>query len=130
MFPIIGMKMFPKVFARVACWQSSSFNVSNSSETAFSRVNTCTTFCPLIISSMYPLMSPKDFCWRTNERADAPPIFLVRYSMRTTIRRTSTVSGMLMEIIAKNTATIVIIEDTICGTLCDIICRRVSVSLV
>ena len=37
---------------------------------------------------------------------------------------------MLMEIIAKNTAVIVIIDENICGTLWDIIWRRVSVSFV
>ncbi len=51
-FPMMGMRMLAKVFARVPASQRASFSRSNSSFTADSWLKTCTTFCPSIISSI------------------------------------------------------------------------------
>ena len=58
-----------------------SFNLSNSSSDLRSWLKTLTTLCPFILSSINPVTSANDFCWRIKYFPLFPPIAFVTVIM-------------------------------------------------
>ena len=58
--------MPPRNWARICFSRRSLFNISNSSSAISSWQKTFTTFCPVMVSSMYPFKAPRADCWPLN----------------------------------------------------------------
>ena len=86
-FPIL-FKIGPSVLAYLLALSdtsnSSSFKASKSALLSSSWQKTFTTFCPFIISSIYPSTLPIDSCWRIKYFAELPPTFLMTRSIMIT----------------------------------------------
>ena len=89
-FIIMGIRMLANLFAWYALFLSSSFFSSKPSLASCSWQNTFITFWPFIISSMYPLSSPRDCCCLMKNLAEFPAISFDTLSIST--RNTATKS--------------------------------------
>ena len=78
---ITGPMIPPKNWARIWLCLRSWFSMPNSSLAVSSWQNTLTTFCPVMVSSIYPFTAPRDVCWAVKyfwlHPATAPPAFII-----------------------------------------------------
>ena len=80
-FPSAGIRMLPMVFAFSLSLKSCSLSSLKPSLLSSSWQNTLMTFCPLIISSMYPSSFASAFCCFIIYTALCPPSFFVTLLM-------------------------------------------------
>ena len=122
--------MLAYLLALYALSKSLSLSSLNFSFPSSSWQNTFTTFCPAIISSIYPFTAPRSLCCATKYFPLSPDTFFVRIIITATITKATPVSGRLMETMLITIPTIIIMLLRNCGMLWLIICLKVSTSLV
>ena len=132
-FPILpttGPMIFAYLLAFAALSNRDSFNLSNSSSDLRSWLKTLTTLCPFILSSINPVTSANDFCWRIKYFPLFPPIAFVTVIMIPITTTARIVKIGLNTNIEINVTMIVKNDINAWGIAWLIICLNVSVSFV
>ncbi len=126
----IGMRMLANLFASVLALHSLSLTFSKSAIDCCSWVNTLMTLLPSIISSMKPFTSPSVICCSRKYLPERRVMKRLVKIMTAPMKIVISVSGALSMSMEMRTNTIIDSDEIICGRLCEMSWRSVSVSLV